>query len=193
MEGLYFRGPDILRRIRLKGIDTDLLVRQGAGHYTHNHDAFHSKGSDAPCYGYGNWLLLWTARIISQGLSSPFNGKKQQQAVPLLKECWLSGQLTHFLPDSWEVQQVRLQKDTSKVQLFQELCGFLVRPLTNMTGQVTRLWTQLESATLWEKFELLCAQYMRQYARQLHDDTTVPASTVEAPQASTEDPRLKMC
>ena len=123
--------------------------------------------------------------------------KRQQQAVP--SEGVLIEWSTDPLPaDSWEVQQVRLQKDTSKVQLLQELCG-LFRPLTNLIRQVTRLWTQLQSATSWEKLELLCAQYMTQYLRELNDDTTVPTSAVEAsssfaveaPQASTEDPKAQ--
>ena len=42
-------------------LDVDLEARQGARHFAVNRDDFHKlgPGPDAPCVGYGNWLLIW--------------------------------------------------------------------------------------------------------------------------------------
>ena len=105
MEEIYFCAPDVLRRTGERGIDTDLLIRQGAGHYR---DTFHGLGVGAPCYRYGRWLLLWTAMIISPGLRvPPFNGKKAGAGGSFVEGVLVEWPTDPTESDSWEVRNVR--------------------------------------------------------------------------------------
>ena len=132
MANFYTGVPGMLNRIWSPSIDTDLMIRQKAGHYNQYHAAYHNMSASAPAYGPGNWLLLWTALVIAPSLSVPFNGKQAAAGGSFVEGVLVEWMLNPKGSESYETEQARLEKDPSKAKLFQLPSSFMTAEIFNV-------------------------------------------------------------